>query len=912
VELLLTNFDPPAELGELIERPRLQRLLEDAGKVSLVIVQTPAGYGKTSLMSQWFHALRKDDKRACWLSIDPSGSTDPIGLMTHIASAAAGAGALFDPTVEGIAAANFYIKPEPLLVAIVNSLERSRTPLFVFLDDVHLLEAASLTLLCRLIDLSPSTAHFVLASRMIPAMHLARLRARGKLMELQADDLRFTPEETRRFLATAGESPLGAPELAMLEQRTEGWIAGIKLARLAVRQGSAPMTLLASFTGSRRSVSDFFAEEVISSQPEIVRDFLLKTSVLDRLCPALCNALTGNDRGRQMLNTVEEAGLFLLRLDDDRNWYRYHHLFAEFLRRRLTEEDADAEKALQMRASRWCWANGYPIDAIKYALEGGDPAQAADFLEQRCQDMTYLGQLQIVSQFAAHIPENILHRCPRLLLSIAWLLTRNLRFEETVKLLGVVSDFIEQLEIEAQTPPQELKRLRYLLLHREMILAAAHDDAPRVEEQCRELIANMHGDCHPYLAGTIYAQLLYAQREQYQLGDLERLTATAQGIVGRSAYAFASIALQASLGPSLFFAGRSDAALRALEQGLEEASRFGGPKSPMAALPSLPLSEILYENNELKRAAELLERALPYATELGFVDQLMPGYITHARLRHAHGDFPGALQALDEGMSIAVERGLERLRLAVTAERVHMLLRENQTEDAARVAKAAGIPVAMDSLLPNRSITTVDELRALTGCRLALAQGNMQEALTLGKQWRRHCAARGAVRSLVRWDLLLSQALFLRGERRAAHRTLREAITNAVASRLVRSFIDEGPVVRTMLASIYGGELEVLHPSDAFAAELLEIFDQSGKKLGGGLRSAKPPPTPEGLFGKLSAKEREVLGLVSSGMRNREVAQKLGMTEGSVKWYMQQVYDKIGTRRRFQAVERARQFGLIA
>jgi LuxR family maltose regulon positive regulatory protein len=273
VELLQTNFDPPVELGDLLARPRLQRLLEDAAKVSLVTVQTPAGYGKTSLMSQWFHALRKEERRACWVSLDASGSADPIGLMTYIAAAAAGAGVRFDPSVEGIAAANFYIKPEPLLVAIVNSLEQSRTPLFIFLDDVHLLESASLTLLCRLIDLSPSTAHFVLASRIIPAMHLARLRARGKLMELQVDDLRFTPEETHRFLAAAGDSPLGETELALLEERAEGWIAGIKLARLAVRQGSAPTTLLASFTGSRRSVSDFFAEEVISSQSDTIRDF---------------------------------------------------------------------------------------------------------------------------------------------------------------------------------------------------------------------------------------------------------------------------------------------------------------------------------------------------------------------------------------------------------------------------------------------------------------------------------------------------------------------------------------------------------------------------------------------------------------------------------------------------------------
>ncbi len=241
-----------------------------------------------------------------------------------------------------------------------------------------------------------------------------------------------------------------------------------------------------------------------------------------------------------------------------------------------------------------------------------------------------------------------------------------------------------------------------------------------------------------------------------------------------------------------------------------------------------------------------------------------------------------------------------------------MLLRDGQSEEASRIAKAAGIPQDLDAVQPNRGITTIDELRAITWFRVAVSQDDMQEALSLGKQWRRHCTARGAVRSLVRWNLLLAQALFVRGDQRAAQRTLREAITNASASRLVRSFIDEGPVIRTMLASIYEGDLEVLHPSDAFAAELLEIFDSAGKKPSGATRSAPDATTQEGLFGKLSAKEREVLGLVSSGMRNREVAQKLGMTEGSVKWYMQQVYDKIGTRRRFQAVERARQYGLIA
>src|SRR5260221_9278743 len=190
-------------------------------------------------------------------------------------------------------------------------------------------------------------------------------------------------------------------------------------------------------------------------------------------------------------------------------------------------------------------------------------------------------------------------------------------------------------------------------------------------------------------------------------------------MLASSSFTSARIALQTSIGPPLSFAGRSDAASRALELGLAEAVRFGGHKSPLAALPALPLSEILYENNELARAEQLIECALPYATDLGFVDQLMPGYITHARILHARGDLAAALQALNEGMTIAVERGLERLRLAVTSERVHMLLRAGQSEEAARVAKSAGIPQDMDDLLPNRSITTVDELPALPRCRLA-------------------------------------------------------------------------------------------------------------------------------------------------------------------------------------------------
>jgi LuxR family transcriptional regulator, maltose regulon positive regulatory protein len=252
------------------------------------------------------------------------------------------------------------------------------------------------------------------------------------------------------------------------------------------------------------------------------------------------------------------------------------------------------------------------------------------------------------------------------------------------------------------------------------------------------------------------------------------------------------------------------------------------------------------------------------------------------------------------------------LRLALVCERVKFMVQAGDIREAIQFAHCAGIPESSQGLLPRRPGSTAEEWRALTWCRLALSENQLQEALSLARQWRSFCATRGAVRSLVRWDLLIAQTLLVRGDHLAARRALREAITHAAASRLVRTFIDEGPPIRTLLESAYDSNLEVLHPTDAFASELLETFAHSGSKSRSKSQPAAAAATAEGLYGKFSPKEREILSLVSSGMRNREVAQKLGMTEGSVKWYMQQVYDKIGTRRRLQAVERARRFGMIA
>jgi len=908
VGIVRTKLGPPIDSNSLIERPRLLKRLEEAERSRLTVVLAPAGYGKSSLLSQWYRMLRSSGRACGWLTVDSSDG-DTAGLLMYVAAALFDAGVSFETRLDHILRTDVFASSEHLTNVIIEALERSGRTVYLFIDDTHLLAPESINTLARLIDMAPPTVCFITASRSLPDLHLARARARGQLCEVQAEDLKFTVEEMRNFIERSDSSMLDEHDVIALQRRTEGWIAGIKLATLALRRGTAHKEVLASFSGSNRSVSDFFAEEVFASQPQGVREFLLKTSILDRFCPALCEAVTGQSDARRMLYAIEEKGLFLLQLDQERNWHRYHHLFASFLQRRQAEYDPQAHQELHLRASQWFWETGAPVDAIQHALAAGSPQRAADLLERRCHELTYVGKVRLVSKFAAQIPEYVLHRYPGVLLTLAWRLTRALRFEEATDLIRIASLRLQEIEASGETPPSELRRLRYLLLHREMVLTAAHDDMVEVERRCQHLLDEYPEEQHPYLKGTIYGHLLAARRDQYKLADLDRLSATAQGILKRSVYCFAAVGLQAGIGPCLFAAGKTAAAREALEQGRDEGVRYSGAGSSATAVCSLPLAEVAYENNELDLARKLIDEAMSSAREFGFVDQLLSAFLIQARLSYAHRDLDSALRTLDEGMTIAVERNLQRLRFALVSERVRLLIENGRHDEALQHALAHGIDTAQRAPLPGDNFTTTEEHRAVTWVRLAQTSDRLFEATAAARQWRAFCNARGAIRSLIRWNILLARIHFTSGNKLAAQRALREALTHGATSRTLRSFIDDGATVRAMLESIEPTEVRANHPADTFAAELLNAFNGPASRA-----TAAPAElnNEEGLYGRFNQREREILALVGSGLRNREIAERLGMTEGTIKWYLQQVYDKIGTRRRAHAVERARQFGLIA
>lgn len=887
-----------------VERTKLVQQFTLASPKKITLIQAPAGYGKSWLLQQWLQQLRQQKLATTFISLD-SSQQHALAFIDSIEKMLTKT-LQINPTTD-----NQTSNAESSINNIVRLINSCQQPIFICLDNLQKLSKDAQIVLDRLIERSPHTTHFILASRVTPALHLARARAQGNLFEIGVSDLQFNQHEVKAYLYE--KINLTEQEQQLLLQRTEGWIVGISLVcQLLISGKQSAIDTLQSLTGNNRLIADYFNEEALSTQPLEIRQFLLNSCVLKQLSNDICSAISTNQNNKKgstvLLNNIEQAGLFLVALDNERNVYRYHGLFSEFLQRKLKERNPQAEQHLCKLASKWYLQTKQYEQTIEYALRSNDSKQALNLLEQQCFNMAFAGKLRLVKTFSEQIATPLLKQKPRLQLVLAWLATRNLNFEETRKLLGNVSSIMQQNEQNTDISDSDAQQLRYLFCHQKMMLAAAQDNAKQTEEYCLTLLEDFPEQQHPYLSGTVHTQLLYARREQYKLRDVEHLQAMAQGILGRSSYSFASIGLQASVGPSLFFVGRTGAARRALEQGLQEGIRYGGENSSLAALPALPLAEIIYEANEINFASQLVEGALPYATELGFVDQLMPGYLTLARIKKLQGDTAAAFDVLEQGLCIATERKLERLRVAIAGETIRLLIHNGRLDQAGRYANEANILPNAQGLLAHGNCTSLDELRAMVWVRLELGEDRTAEAINTAKNWRRFCMSKGAIRSLIQWNILLAQLYYLNGDQRAAQRSLREAMTHAAPSRMLRSFIDEGSIIQSLLSSVNSANVvDKLHPTDVFSAELLQLFENTN----GHNISESKTTNAEGLYGKLTSREREILSLVGSGMRNNEIALKLGMTEGSVKWYMQQIFDKMGTRRRLQAVERAKQFGLI-
>ena len=903
--LLATKLRPPRPRTGFVPRQRLARRLRAGTERELVLVCGPAGFGKSSLLADW---ARDDPRAVAWLSLDV-GDNDPVRFWRHATAALdevrPGLADRVAPLLAGASSASF----DATVTALVNEFAAAPDEVVLVVDDFHLVDAPEVHRSVEfLLDHLPSSLRLVVASRSDPPLPLARLRARGQLTEVRAHELRFTRGETAELLRTAIGQELPDALVAALGERTEGWAAGLQLAALSLRGRHDATRFVAEFSGSHRYVLDYLTEEVLERQPHELRTFLLQTSILERLSGSLCDAVVGCTDSRQLLESMERANLFLIPLDDERHWWRYHHLFADLLRVNLQQQYPDRVPELHRAAASWYEQHELPDEAIRHASAAGDTTWAAQLIAAHLEEqIRRRAEVATVVSWLALLPPDVIHDRPMLALGQA-----------KVKLMAGKLDEVEPLLVEAERafdgardePYQaSIERKDSLLANVPAAIAIARADLARVRGQAeherlfaRAAIAQLT-EQDELLAAVARYHVAFADWIAGRLAPGER--ALNKLFAERAASQRRDLALRAAfdLGGVQQAQGRLGAAQRTYEQGLKVAASIGSP--PSVGLVHVGLAEVCYERDELGAAAEHVTVGIEQCRRLAYALALVAGFVTLARIRQAQGDPDGALAALDEAER-AGPQTLVDLRYPLPALRARLALAAGNLAEAARWVRGRGLAVADEPVYRREP-----EYRVLA--RVLLAENKPAAALELLERWRTAAVAQGRVASVLRLRLLAARAHEAVGDRPAALGALAEGLVLAAPEGYLRVFLDEGAPVASLLRELTAGrrrdQLDAGPVPREFLDRLTDAFNRQGTPvLPPASRGAVAAP---GMLQPLSNREHEVLRLLAAGYTNKAVAHELFITVDTVKRHVSHVFEKLGVTNRTQAVARARDLGLL-
>jgi LuxR family maltose regulon positive regulatory protein len=899
VELLSTKLFIARPRSNLVARPRLVARLNAGLDKKLTLITAPAGFGKTTLLSEW---IPLSPHQVAWLSLD-EGDQDPTLFWAYFISALHGFCADLGVSALALLQSTQASPITAILTTLINDITAYSEKFCLVLEDYHLIDFQPIhEALTFLIAHQPANMHLIITTRADPPLPLARLRARDKLTELRANDLRFTAQEAAEFLTRVMGLDLSAEEVIVLERRTEGWIAGLQIAALSMQNREDISGFIRAFSGSYRHILGYLADEVLNQRPKGTLNFLLRTSILDRLCGPLCDALTGESDGQVVLENLEHANLFITPLDNESRWYRYHHLFAEVLQARLRQSHPGMPADLHLRASEWYEAQNLFSEAVQHALSSGAVDRASRLIEQHRWALLGRGEANTLHRWLDELPLELLCNHAGLSLAYAWILSLLEQPEGIESWLLDAEQALASQTAQETIESENVMRGEIATLRAE--IALSQSDIPRAIAFCRQALELLPFESES-MRGVATYFLGHGERRSGNMVEAERAYIEASGHGIQTDNLLLALHALANLSTVQIAMGRLREATQTSQRILEITTERQRQNWPVAGLAYQGLGKVHYEWNDLDSAAHYLRQGIEYGQRGGLVGLEINARTTLAFTLQAQGDPNGADEMFSEISAINNQSHHPVYIAQAKALEAHLRLLQNRIDDAIRWAESCGLSPDDTDWPYSRNV------EYLTLARVLITQSKREGINGMLGRLMQTAQADRRTGDLI--EILIQQALFLyaSNQKAQAFQPIERALILAEPDGYFRTFVDEGEPMRLLLMGYQSIIKKKL--GDEVDGESLRLLTYSGKLLAEFSQDALGEKSkPETILEPLSDRELEILHLISIGLTNQEIAHRLVIAVSTVKSHINNLYSKLGTQRRTQAIAIARDLGLLS
>ena len=891
-QLLTTKLYTPQLNVDLVPRLRLYERLSESLTRKLTLVSAPAGFGKSTLVTGW---LAENEYSAAWLSLD-NGDNDPVRFWTYLIAAIQTIHQEMGMEARQIVSASQLRTIEPVVISIINDISQLARDLIIVLDDYHVIEAEQVhTGLNYLLEHQPPNLHIVLSTRLDPSISLARLRAHNQLIEIRAEDLQFSTDEATILLNEKMGLGLKPEHIEALNTHTENWVVGLQLAALSLKGQPSYDTFIEGFTGGHQFILDYLIEEVLVRLPDAQRAFMLRTSILERFCISLCQAVTDDPASRQTLDEIRKNNLFLIPLDTEGRWFRYHHLFAEVLYALLEQDHPDEIEALHLKAAAWFESEGHSGETVDHALHSGNMFQAREMFLKHWMSVLHRGEVATVLRWLEALPDEMKAEDPSLALAHCWALFLSWQNSEIGLYLEQANSAFERLVSEGSLSSVQQGQIAAQLALMHSVLARDRGDHSRsvayVEEATRLMPQDMVEG-----VGTTWNMLAAARAGA---GDFEgAIQAYERGIALSHAEGNLIGAYGCTYGQVMYMLiqGRLNEADRLCRSSVDRAIREGHGNFPATGWLHIAMARIKLEQGHLDEANVHLSDGLRIARPGGFSEAVRSGRYLRAHLAAARGDLNIATDIFQETVRIVNAMDEPYLIGELNGQWVSICLKAgeldaaheklNTLKEKMEATQHANLLLWWRSLFP----------------RLLCAEKRFKEALTALDESIHHARAAGSNGELIRLLALQALALNALGDRIPAHSALLEALALGASEGYIWRWLDAGSGIEPLLRDLKNDH----DTPQTFRPYLNSLVDACRSAFGESI-----PPPPGELPDPLTVRELEIMRLISKGYSNPEIASELVVTINTIKKHTSNIYGKLGISSRTQAIARARELNLL-